>query len=260
LDKEKIVYDFADEVVLITGAGQGIGEATARAFAKTGANVILVDWNGESAEKVKIDLTSQYPTAQFVAIKADVSSPDDVQAMVKQSLDAFSRIDILFNNAGVTKRGPLKDFTYDDFRYIMKVNLDGAFLVAHAVGLTMIERRKGRIINNSSMSAVAVNRGRQNTVYCVSKAAVDMLTKVFAVEWIQYNVVVNAIAPGYTKTPINAKMLNDPVASKQFTDPVPLGRFAEAEEMAAAVLYLASPATTMLVGHTMMLDGGYTIW
>jgi NAD(P)-dependent dehydrogenase (short-subunit alcohol dehydrogenase family) len=260
VSKEEIVYDFSDEVVLITGAGQGIGEATARAFAKTGANVIIVDWHGENAENVKMDLSSQYPNAQFIAIKADVSNPDNVQAMVKQSIDTFGKIDILFNNAGVTKRGPLKDFTYEDFRYIMKVNLDGAFIVAHAVGLTMIERRKGRIINNSSMSAVAVNRGRENTVYCVSKAAVDMLTKVFAVEWIQYNVVVNGIAPGYTKTPINAQMVNDPVASKQFTDPVPLGRFAEPEEMAAAVLYLASPSTTMLVGHTIMLDGGYTIW
>jgi NAD(P)-dependent dehydrogenase (short-subunit alcohol dehydrogenase family) len=167
---------------------------------------------------------------------------------------------ILFNNAGVTKRGPIKDFTYEDFRYIMKVNLDGAFLVAHSVGLTMIERRKGRIINNSSMSSVVVNRGRENCIYCISKAAVNMLTRTFAVEWIQYNVIVNAIAPGYTKTPINKRLITDPAMVREFTDTVPLGRFAEPEEMAAAVLYLASPATSMLVGHILMLDGGYTIW
>ncbi len=197
MGKQKIVYDFTDEVVLITGAGQGIGEVTARAFAKSGAHVILVDWNNETVTKVRDELASNHPGATFIAIKADVSSPEDVNAMVKKSIDTFDRIDILFNNAGVTKRGPIKDFTFEDYRYIMKVNQDGTFLVAHSVGLTMIERQKGRIINNSSMSSFVVNRGRENCIYCISKAAVNMMTKAFAVEWVKYNVIVNAIAPGY---------------------------------------------------------------
>lgn len=260
LELDKIEYDFSDEVVLITGAGQGIGEATARMFAKSHAHVVLVDWNEDTVYNVTNDLASKYPKQKFVAIKTDVSNPDEVASMTKQSMEAFGKIDILFNNAGVTMRKPIKDFTFEDYRYIMKVNLDGAFLVAHSVGLRMIERRKGRIINNSSMSAMIINRGRENYIYCISKAAVNMLTRAFAVDWVQYNVIVNAIAPGYTRTPINAKMVDDPILSKQFTDSVPLGRFAEPEEMAAAVLYLASPATTMLVGHILILDGGYTLW
>jgi len=260
MELSKIKYDFRDEVVLITGAGQGIGETTARMFAQSGAHVILVDWNEESVTKVMNDIAAAYPDQKFISIKADVSNPDDVASMTQQSIHVFGKIDILFNNAGVTIRKPIKDFTFEEYRYIMKVNLDGAYLVAHSVGLTMIERRKGRIINNTSMSAFVINRGRENYIYCISKAAVNMLTRAFAVDWVQYNVIVNAIAPGYTKTPINAKMVDDPVMSRQFTDSVPLGRFALPEEMAAAVLYLASPDTTMLVGHIMVLDGGYTIW
>jgi NAD(P)-dependent dehydrogenase (short-subunit alcohol dehydrogenase family) len=255
----KIRYDFIDEVVLITGAGQGIGEVTSKAFAEAGANLILVDKNPDTIHNLKKQLQTIFKK-DILAIQTDVSSPDDVQQMVDQSIKHFGKIDVLFNNAGITKRALIKDFTFEDYRNIMKVNLDGVFLVAHTVGKEMIKRQKGKIINTASASGFVFNKGRNNGVYCISKAGVVMLTKVLAVEWAKYNIDVNAIAPGYTKTPINAQMVDDPIASKEFTDAVPLGRFAEPEEIAAAVLYLASPDTKYVIGDILRIDGGFTIW
>lgn len=257
---EKIQYDFKDEVVLITGAGQGIGEATSRAFAAAGANLILVDKNPDTIHALKKQLAEMSDQIKVLALPTDVSSPEEVKKCVKNSIEFFGKIDILFNNAAVTKRALVEDFTFEDYRDIMKVNLDGVFLVAHTVGLEMIKRRKGKIINTASASGFVFNKGRNNGIYCVSKAGVIMLTKILAAEWAKYNIDVNAIAPGYTMTPINAKMLNDPIESKRFTDAVPAGRFAVPEEIAAGVLYLASADTKYVNGEILKIDGGFTVW
>ncbi|MDD3427878.1 MAG: SDR family NAD(P)-dependent oxidoreductase [Caldisericia bacterium] len=254
-----ITYNFKDKVVIVTGAGQGIGKETSNQFAKAGANIVLVDINQEKLEEVKSELDNNYNTKNII-VKTDVKNNQQVSKMVKYVMKEFGRIDILFNNAGVTRRSLIKDANVDDFRYIMSINLEGAFVVAHTVGKEMIKRRKGKIINVASMSAFEIQRGRQNGIYCISKAGVVMLTKAMGAEWAEYNINVNAIAPGYTKTPINLNMIENPDESIKFTRAVPLGRFAEAEEIAYAALFLASEEASYIVGETIIIDGGATTW
>jgi len=253
-------YDFSDQVVLITGAGRGIGEAVSRAFTKTGAKLVLVDICEESIKKLKNELISTLKEEDVLTIKADVSDPKDVSKMTEKAIDYFGRIDILFNNAGINKRIPLKDVSFEDWRKIMSVNLDGMFLVAQAVGKEMIKRKKGKIVNTASMSGFIVNENLNDGIYCTSKAAIVMFTKALAVEWVEYNIDVNAIAPAYTKTPLIKKLIKDPKIHQELKGRTPAHRLAEPDEIAQAVLYLSSPETTYVIGHTLKIDGGYTIW
>lgn len=256
----KITYNFNKEVVLITGAARGIGEAASYAFAQSNAKLVLVDLNLEGLEDIKKRIISETDQKDILLIKADVSDPKDVENMTNQAIEYFGGIDILFNNAGINKRIPLVEVSYEDWRKIMSVNLDGIFLVAQTVGREMIKRRKGKIINTASMSGFIVNENLNDGVYCTTKAAVVMLTKALAVEWAEYNIQVNAIAPGYTKTPLVKKLLENPKVHKELIDRTPIHRLAEPYEIARAVLYLASSDITYITGHTLMIDGGYTIW
>ena len=260
MPKKNTIYDFLDKVVLITGAAQGIGEATATAFAKAGANLILVDLNQENLFKLKKDLECRYNNVKILTLKVNVANQEEVSFMVKDSIEKFGRIDILFNNAGIVSHCPLEKVTLEEWRKIMSVNLDGAFLVAQYVGREMIKKQKGKIINAASMSGFIVNENRFNSVYCISKAAVIMLTKTLAVEWAKYNIDVNAIAPGYTKTPLIIKSIKDPKIKESMEERVPLHRLAEPHEIANTVLFLASDDTTYVNGHILYVDGGYTIW
>mgnify|MGYP001017617664 CR=1 FL=1 len=149
METNRIKYDFSDEVVLITGAGQGIGEATSRAFAKAGARVVLVDKNKELLKKVKEKLEIEFGQARFLDLQVDISSPDRVREMVETVIARFGKIDILFNNAGVARRGLIENATYEDFRFLMGVNLDGAFLVAQAVGKEMMHVISRRMSSTS---------------------------------------------------------------------------------------------------------------
>ncbi|MDI3548759.1 MAG: hypothetical protein PWR10_2411, partial [Halanaerobiales bacterium] len=167
---------------------------------------------------------------------------------------------ILFNNAGITGHCPLKDVTYEQWRKIMKVNLDGMFFVAQEVGNVMIAKRNGKIINTASMSGFIINKKRYNGVYCISKAGVIMLTKALAAEWSEYNINVNAIAPGSTKTPLVKKLLESPEKLRELEELTPMNRLAEVEEIAGTVLFLASPEASYITGETIKIDGGYTIW
>jgi len=252
MEDYRIKYDFSEQVVLITGAGRGIGEAVSRAFAKTGAKLVLVDMNEEAIKELKNELISTLQEEDVLTIKTDVSDPKDVSEMTE--------IDILFNNAGINKRIPLKDVSFEDWRKIMSVNLDGMFLVAQAVGKEMIKRKKGKIVNTASMSGFIVNENLNDGVYCTSKAAIVMLTKALAVEWVGYNIDVNAIAPGYTRTPLIKKLIKDSKIHEELKGRTPAHRLAEPDEIAHAVLYLSSPSTTYITGHTLKIEGGYTIW
>ena len=260
MEDHRINYNFSNQVVLITGSGRGIGEAASKAFANAGAKLILVDICKESIKKLKNELVFTLRREDILTIQTDVSDLGDVLEMTKKAIDYFGRIDILFNNAGINERIPLKDVTFEDWRKIMSVNLDGMFLVTQAVGKEMIKKKKGKIINTASMSGFIVNENLNNGVYCTTKAAIVMLTKALAVEWAEYNIDVNAIAPGYTKTPLIKKLIQDSKIHKELKSRTPVNRLAEPDEIARAVLYLSSPSTAYITGHTLKIEGGYTIW
>jgi len=257
-----IKYDFSNEVILVTGAASGIGKATSKAFVESGAKLVLVDIDENGVNKVKNELTATAGLKEknLLTVKADVSIPKDVLKMTEKAINYFGKIDILFNNAGIGTHSLLKDSSFEDWRKMMSVNLDGVFLVAQAVGKEMINRKKGRIVNTASMSGFIVNEKTDVGAYCVSKAGVIMLTKALSVEWAEYNIMVNAIAPGYTKTPMVKESLKDPKIAQGYRERTPLHRLAEPEEIASAVLYLSSPATTYITGHTLVIDGGYIVW
>ena len=260
MEHNSVNYNFSDQVVLITGAGRGIGKATSKAFAKAGAKLVLVDISEEGTQELMEELIPALKKEDILTIKTDVSDPEDVLKMTKEAINYFGRIDILFNNAGINKRIPLKDVSFEDWRKIMSVNLDGMFLVAQAVGKEMIKMKKGKIVNTASMSGFIVNEKLNDGVYCTTKAAVVMLTKALAAEWAEYNIDVNAIAPGYTKTPLIKKLIKDSKIHKELKSRTPANRLAEPDEIARAVLYLSSPSTTYITGHTLKIEGGYTIW
>jgi len=256
---DSVTYDFSGKTVLITGAAQGIGAAVSKAFADAGADVIMADLNGPALEKKRAELEAGRRPGALMAVQADVSDPGSIRRMVDASIAAKGKIDILFNNAGISRYIAPEDMPADEWRKVISVNLDGTFFVAQAVGRTMIERKQGKIINTASTSAFVVNRQRNNGVYCISKAAVVMMTKVLALSWAKYNIEVNAIAPGYTRTPLIQNAMGDPERRKAMEARSPKGRVAEPEEIAGAVLFLASPAASYISGACLLVDAGYTI-
>ncbi len=257
---KRIAYDFNNEVILITGAARGIGEAASYEFSQSNARLVLVDIDQQNLENLKERLSSIIDSKDILLLKTDISNPQEVANMTGKAIDYFGQIDILFNNAGINKRIPLAEVAFEDWRKIMSVNLDGMFLVAQAVGKEMIKRKKGKIVNTASMSGFIVNENLNDGIYCTSKAAIVMLTKALAAEWADYNIQVNAIAPGYTKTPLVNKLTEDQKVHQELIDRTPMHRLAEPQEIARAVLYLASSDTTYITGHTLKIEGGYTIW
>jgi NAD(P)-dependent dehydrogenase (short-subunit alcohol dehydrogenase family) len=169
-------------------------------------------------------------------------------------MDEFDSIDILVNNAGAVARAPLLEHSEQDWDRVVDTNLKGYYLCSRAVGKIMAEQKKGNIINISSVRGIAAAPGGAS--YCVSKAAVLMLTRVLALELVDYNIRVNAIAPGWVKTNLNKVLLSDPKVYKEITAKLPMGRWVELSEIARVALFLASDASSYITGHTIVVDGG----
>jgi len=246
------------KVALVTGAGQGLGEAMALALAQAGASIAVVDIRADTAARVAERIRQLGRRA--LSVQADVSKPGDVERMAAAALSLDGHVDILVNNAGISRRAPSAEMSLEDWQAVLDVNLTGVFLCCQVIGKQMLERRQGKIINIASMSALIVNRDVPQAPYYASKAGVVMLTKALAAEWAPYNVYVNAIAPGYMRTPLNQGFLADPERATQWTGNTPLGRIGEPWDLAGAVVYLASPASDFVTGHTLVVDGGFTLW
>jgi len=252
----KEIFDLKGEKAIVTGAAQGMGEQIAIALAEAGASVAVVDVNVDGIRRVSENLQGLGVDAIF--IKTDVTKASDIENMVKIVKDRFGKIDILVNNAGITSNFPAEEIKKEEWDKIMAVNLNGVFLCAQAVGKEMIKKRKGNIINISSMSGLIVNRPQPQIHYNTSKAGVIMITKSLASEWAKYNIRVNAIAPGYVRTPLVDKVF--PEYGKEWCSLIPMGRIADPSEIKGPILFLASKASSYVTGSILVVDGGYTLW
>lgn len=251
------LFDLTDRVAIVTGGAGGLGRPTSLGLADFGANVVVTSRNLESLERVKKEI--EQLGRESLAIPCDVTKPEDVKSMVKETMDRFGRIDILVTYAGLNIPKPAEEYPYEDWMKIIDTNLTGVFLCDQEVGKVMIKQRRGKIINVSSV------RGRyglpRNYVgYCTSKGGVDILTRTLACEWAKFNVLVNAIAPTVIETPLTAHILANPEFAKSMKDRIPLGRWGFPDDLIGAIVYFASDASNFVTGQILYIDGGVTTW
>ena len=248
---------FENKVALVTGAASGMGLATAKAFAEAGAAVALADVNGDGARAAADALVAAGHKA--IGIRCDVSDLDEVEAMVKQTVSTFGRLDMAFNNAGVQSPvAETADADPKDYDFVMGVNLRGIWNCMKHELLQMRKQGSGAIVNNSSLGGLVgiAERG----IYHASKHGVVGLTKSAGLEYAAKGIRINAVCPGIIETPMVMGMLEtQPEAMAALMKEVPMGRLGRAEEIADAVLWLCSPASSFVIGHALPVDGGYTV-
>lgn len=243
------------QAALVTGAARGIGRACALALAQAGADIALGLRRKESGSELAARIQDMGRKA--LPLQMDVSRLEQIEEAVQEAARHFDRIDILVNNAGIGLPSPAEKVTEKDFDAALAVNLKGTFFVSQAVAKVMMARRGGRIINISSQAGfVALPT---ESVYCMSKAAISHLTKCLALEWAPFNITVNAVAPTFIETPGTEKWLGDPAFRESVVKRIPLGRVGQAREVAAPVVFLASPGASLITGATLLVDGGWTL-
>lgn len=248
-------FSLENRTALITGGSKGLGFAMAHALARAGADIVLVSRHADELEASASRLSDE-THRRCEPVAADVTQGDQVERMVEQAIERMGRIDVLVNNAGINIRNPTIDQTEEEFRRILDVNLVGLFLVGRAVGRHMVERGRGSVINLASMLGVVGLAGRPG--YTASKGAVIQLTRTMALEWATKGVRVNALCPGPFVTEINQVVLDDPAANQFFIDRIPMGRWGRPTELAGAIVFLASDASSFMTGAELVIDGGWT--
>jgi NAD(P)-dependent dehydrogenase (short-subunit alcohol dehydrogenase family) len=251
------LFDLSEKIAIVTGGNRGIGFAVAGGLAKAGAAVIIANRNADAGQKAALEIRNDGFNA--TSIPADVSEKSSVENLVTRVLEDFGRIDILVNSAGVIDRGPVEDFSEEQYDYIMNINLKGLFFCCQLVGKEMIKQGRGKIINISSNVSEVIQAGR--VVYAASKAGVSHLTRGLALEWAKHNINVNAIGPGPTITELNKQYFEDnPADLKARIDSIPMARVGDPQDLVGAAILLAGDASSYITGQTLLVDGGSTIW
>ena len=242
---------------VVTGAGRGIGLEIARTLARAGASIVVAEFDEESGRAAAEEIRGLGVDSSFSQV--DVRDPASVKAMVAD-VSAAGPIDILVNNAGVAYNTPAEEVPDDEWLNVMNINLNGVFWCCRAVGRRMLERRKGVIVNVASMSGVIANTPQPQAHYNASKAGVIMLTKSLAGEWATRGVRVNAVSPGYIGTEMTKRGMSNTEWYETWLEMTPMKRVGEPSEIANAVWFLASDASSYATGTNLIVDGGYTSW
>jgi NAD(P)-dependent dehydrogenase (short-subunit alcohol dehydrogenase family) len=248
-------FDLTGNVALVTGAGRGLGRATSLALARAGADVALglrdVKTGGDLAKEIEA------MGRRVLPLQMDMTRLDQIKRAVSDTAAHFGRLDILINNAGLAPENLAENVREEDFDLTLNVNLKGTFFASQAAGRVMIRQERGCIINMSSQAGfIALPT---ESIYCMTKAAIAHLTKCLAVEWGKYNIRVNAVAPTFIRTPGTESALADATFRSDVIERVAaLHRIGEPMEVAGAVVFLASPAASLITGHTLLIDGGWT--
>jgi len=241
---------------VVTGASSGLGARFAPTLAGAGARVALaarrLDRVEELAEQIRAG------GGEAIAVRCDVTSDEDVRRLVAQVLDAFDRIDVLVNNAGVAPAEDAEIETPESFRRVVAVNLTGAYICAREVALRMLAQGTGAIVNTASISGLVAGDGRDTPSYAASKGAIVNLTRELAVRWARRGVRVNGLAPGYFPTEMTGETLASAEGARFVAERTPLARPGRIEELDGALLFLCSDASSYVTGHTLVVDGGWT--
>jgi len=247
-------FDLEGQVAVITGASKGIGYGLAKAIAHAGARVAVAARNVVALDALAEEIRAE--GGDVLAVELDVTDIAQIRAVMDQVNAHFGQLDILVNNAGLGFNHAAVDVTETDWDEMTDVNLKGLFFCCQAAGRIMLQRGSGRIINMSSQASVVGIR--DHAVYCASKGGVNQLTRVLALEWSAQGVTVNAVAPTFIYTPGTAERLDTPEYLDGVLARLPIGKVGTINDVAAAVIYLASPAAGMVSGHVLLVDGGWT--
>jgi NAD(P)-dependent dehydrogenase (short-subunit alcohol dehydrogenase family) len=247
-------FDLKGKIALITGAARGLGNACALACAHAGADIALGLRDVSSGTALVKEIEGLGRRA--LALQMNMTSLAEIRAGIEQTVKHFGRLDILVNNAGIGKSDPAESVSEDDFDRVIAVNLKGTFFVSQAAARVMIAQKYGRIVNlGSQAGSVALPT---ESVYCMTKAGIAHLTKCMAVEWGQHNITVNNVAPTFIRTPGTEDELANPAARAHILSMIKLGRIGEPMDVAGTVVFLASPAASLITGTTILVDGGWT--
>jgi len=249
-------FNLEGQVAVVTGGASGIGLETARALASAGADLALIDLGQEALAKAAGEIAA---SGRKVSTHiANVTDPAAVNAAADAVVASHGKVSILVNSAGIARLHSALDVSDEEWRLVMDVNVNGTFWASRAFGRFMTEAGAGSIVNLGSMSGLIINRPQFAASYMASKGAVHMLTKALAVEWVDKGVRVNAVAPGYVGTEMTLRMREQPELFNMWMDMTPMKRCGEPSEIASAILFLASPASSYVTGSILSVDGGYT--
>ncbi|MBW9052379.1 SDR family NAD(P)-dependent oxidoreductase [Rhizobium mesosinicum] len=248
-------FSLDGKVALVTGAARGIGRAIALACAAAGADVVI----GVRSVEAVADLVAELKTTgrRALAVTMDISNSGQIAEAVAEAVAAFGKIDVLVNNVGVAPGNLAELVDEKALDQILDVNIKGTFLVTQTVARHMIERKSGRIINISSQAGTVTLRGE--ALYCMSKAAINHLSRCLAAEWAQYGITVNTVSPTFIWTDSTRPVLADPDFYARTVGRIPLGRIGDTDDVVGAVVYLASPAASLVTGANLLVDGGWSI-
>jgi len=247
------------QVALVTGGGQAIGLGCVEALSEAGAKVVIADINPEIAETGRDQMRAKGYDPEIAIM--DVTDSAGVNQVADDVVARHGKIDILVNNAGIARsETPAETVTDEHWLNVIDVNLNGTFWCCRAFGNHMLKAKSGAIVNVGSMSGFIVNKPQEQAFYNASKAAVHHLTKSLAAEWGARGVRVNAVAPTYINTPLNAFVKDNPTMYEAWIGGTPMGRMGEVEEIASVVLFLAGNAASLMTGSVVVVDGGYTCW
>jgi NAD(P)-dependent dehydrogenase (short-subunit alcohol dehydrogenase family) len=252
-------FKLAGKIAVVTGGGQGIGLACVEALAEAGAAVVIADRDAKAAATARAEMQKKGYDIELVDM--DVTDSRRVAEVADQLASQHGKVDILVNNAGIARsETPAEAVTDEHWLNVIDVNLNGTFWCCRAFGKHMLKAKAGTIVNIGSMSGFIVNKPQEQSYYNASKAAVHHLTKSLAAEWGARGVRVNAVAPTYIETPLNAFVKNNPPMFNAWIGGTPMARLGQVDEVASVVLFLASEAASLMTGSIILVDGGYTCW